>query len=158
MDIMKKDKLLNISILSILLFNIFFIIISIFYKEIIILVNRNLMNYTREYYEWLMTQRVNVKNEDIVVLLTYILQIIFTFIFFVEFYYIIINEKYKASSIKKNIIISIIIGFLVNLGIALLIKYNAEHYRLFMILIKTVISSIVLLYLIMRIRKMQSNK
>jgi len=151
---MERDKTFMISMLSILLFNAFFIIILIFYNDIIILSTPFLKSTTKEYYIWLV-ERPITNIESTIIDISFMIKLLFSLIFPLEFLYIITNEKYKNMINKKNIILSLVIGFVLNLLISLSIHYRAEHYRLFMDLIPTVISSLVLLNLILNIKKIR---
>ncbi|WP_315119502.1 hypothetical protein [uncultured Clostridium sp.] len=149
---MKKDKMIMISLISIILFNVFFMIILIYYNDIIIIPNNFFKQLTREYWDWYL-DRAPVPNELIVMGITSILEITFSLIFLIEFLYIISNEKYINVIGKKNVVISLIIGFIINCLTSLFIKYKAEHYRLFMTLISIEVSSMVLLNLVLKIKK-----
>lgn len=150
--IMTKHKALMISLISITLFNIFFIIMLIYYKDIIALPsNFSRWGITKEYYWWYM-DRSPIRNETTVIAVTYIVQLMFSSIFLLEVCYIMLNNKYKHSISKKNLLGSIIIGLVIYYFSFLLIKHKAEHYRLFMTLIPTGILSLILLNLVLRIR------
>ncbi|MEW9094629.1 MAG: hypothetical protein AB2417_06055 [Clostridiaceae bacterium] len=149
---MKKDKTLMISLITIILFNIFFMTILICYNDIIILPIKFIKNVTKEYYFWYM-DRPPVPNESIIMGITTIVKMIFSLILSLEFFYIIFNKKYANVIDKKNIVISIIIGFIFYCLSFLFIKYKVEHYRLFMTLISTEILSMMLLNLILKIKK-----
>lgn len=149
---MKKDKIVMISLISIILFNVFFMIILVFYNDIIILPIKFIKNVTKEYYFWYM-DKPPVPNESIVMGITEILKITFSLIFLIGFLYIVSNKKYINIIGKKNVVISLIIGFTINYLTSLFIKHKAEHYRLFMDLISTEVSSLVLLNLVLKIKK-----
>ncbi len=149
---MKKDKALRISLISILLFNVFFIIMLIGYNDIIIIPNSFFKSITKEYYFWYM-DRPLVYNESIIMGITGILKPMFSLILSLEFFYIIFNNKYINVIEKKNLVISLIIGCTIYCLSFLFIKYGTEHYRLFMTLISTEILSIILLNLVLKIRK-----
>ncbi|MBU5484418.1 hypothetical protein KQI86_08765 [Clostridium sp. MSJ-11] len=149
---MKKDKTLMISLTSIILFNVFFIIILICYNDIIILPIKFIKNVTKEYYYWYM-DRPPIPNESIVIGITTIVKMMFSLILSLEFFYTIFNKKYANVIDKKNIVISIIIGFTIYCLSFLFIKYKAQHYRLFMTLISTEILSMMLLNLVLKIKK-----
>lgn len=146
---MRKDKTLLISLISIMLFSAFFLIILIFYNDTI-LFDASLKSFTKEYWNWYLD---NIKIEGIIVEITSITKMFFSIILSLELMYIITNEKYKDIIDKKNLLISIIIGFAINYLSVLLINYNAEHYRLFMTLISTEILSLVLLNIILNLNK-----
>ena len=146
---MRRDKTLLISLISIILFSIFFLIILIIYNDTI-LFDASLKSFTNEYWNWYLD---NVKIEGIIVELTSITKMFFSIILSLELMYIITNEKYKDIIDKKNLMMSIIIGFAINYLIVLLINYKAEHYRLFMTLISTEILSLVLLNIILNLDK-----
>lgn len=150
--IMKKDRTLMISLISIILFNVFFMIMLIYYSDIIIIVNKFFKSITKEYWFWYL-ERPDVNNETIIIGVTKLLKIIFSMIFSVEFLYIIDNKKYINVIGKKYLVISLIIGFIIYCLSFLFIKYKAEHYRLFMTLISTEIVSIVLLNLVLKFKK-----
>lgn len=85
---------------------------------------------------------------------------IFTLIFTIEFVYLVSDEKYQNRIDVKNILISIIVGLIINYLISIFIKYNAEHYRLFMTIIPTQIFSLVLLSIVLKLKlsfKMDRN-
>ncbi|PRR79911.1 hypothetical protein CLLI_06440 [Clostridium liquoris] len=149
---MKKDKALRISLISILLFNVFFIIMLIGYNDIIIIPNSFFKSITKEYYFWYM-DRPLVYNESIIMGITGILKPMFSLILSLEFFYIIFNNKYINVIEKKNLVISLIIGCTIYCLSFLFIKYGTEHYRLFMTLISTEILSIILLNLVLKVRK-----
>ncbi|WP_097028617.1 hypothetical protein [Clostridium peptidivorans] len=149
---MKKDKVLIVSLISIILFNIFFMIILIYYNDIIILPVKFIKNVSKEYYFWYMDRPV-LKNQSIIIEITYIVKLIVSLIFPLELLYIISNKKYMDVIGKKIVIISLIIGFAINCLSSLFIKYEAEHYRLFMDLISTEVSSLVILSLILKFKK-----
>lgn len=155
MMIIKKDRKLMISLISIILFNVFFMIMLICYSDIIVIVNKFLKNVTKEYWFWYL-ERPNVNNETIIIGVTKLLKIIFSIIFSVEFLHIIDNKKYINIIGKKNLVISLIIGFIIYCLSFLFIKYKAEHYRLFMTLISTEIASMILLNLVLKLKKENS--
>lgn len=152
MDSIKKNKVLIISLISIILFNIFFIIMLIFYNNIIIIPNKFFKSVTKEYYFWYLNKPF-VNNESIIIGIAYILKITFSLILLLELFYTIFNNKYIKLIGKRNIVISLIIGFAIYCLSFLFIKYKAEHYRLFMILISTEILSIILLNLVLKVKK-----
>lgn len=153
---MKKDKALRISLISILLFNVFFIIMLIGYNDIIIIPNSFFKSITKEYYFWYM-DRPLVYNESIIMGITWIVKPLFSLIFLLEFFYIIFNNKYINIFEKKNLVISLIIGCTIYCLSFLFIKYRAEHYRLFMTFISTEILSIILLNLVLKIKRETSK-
>ncbi|GEM_PF-6407810 len=147
---MKKDKALMFALISIVLFNIFFIIMLIYYKDIIIIPNNFFKSVTKEYWY---SDRPHVNNESTIMGITWILKIIFSIIFLEEFCYIISNENYINAIKKKNVVIYSIIGFAIYCLSFLFIKYKAEHYRLFMSLISTEILSTLLLILVLKVKR-----
>lgn len=149
---MKKNRAMTISLISIILFNIFFMTILIFYNDIIIVPNKFLKSTTREYWYWYAEVRSPVKYESTTLGITYIAKLMFSLIFPLEFFYIISSKKYMSVIGKKSVIISLIIGFIINCLSFLFIKYQAAHYRLFMTLISTEVSSLVLLNLILQFK------
>lgn len=153
---MKKDKALIISLISIILFNVFFIIMLIEYNDIIIIPNKFFKSITKEYWFWYVDDRIPVINESIIFGITCILKPIFSSIFLLEFFYIIFDKKYINEIGKKNVLLSLIIGFAIYCLSFLSIKYRAEHYRLFMTLISTEILSIILLNLVLKIKRKTS--
>lgn len=151
--IMKKDKALMIFLIFIILFNVFFITMLICYKDIIVLpTNFSLTNVTKEYYFWYL-DRPRINNESVIIGITSIVKLIFSVTFLLDFFYIISNKKYMDVIGKRNVIISIIIGFVIYCLSFILIKYKAEHYRLFMDLILTEVLSLVVLNLILTLKK-----
>lgn len=153
-----NDKAVVISLITIILFNIFFMIILIFHNDIIIIVNGFFKPITREYYDWFLDQRISVKNEDIISAFSDFFKLLFSSILLLEFFYIIFNEKYINVIGKKATVISLFIGFISYSLCFLFIKYKAEHYRLFMTNISTEVLSLVLLSLIIKYkRKMCKN-
>lgn len=153
----KKDKFLMVSLISIILFNIFFVIIATFYNDIIILVNRFFKPFTREYLDWYIN-KPSIKGQSFIFNITWIIKIIFSMIFFIEFFYLISNDKYKIIMDKKGIFISLLIGSITYLLSFFLIRYMADHYRLFMTLISTEICSLVILSLIIKYSKKAVSK
>ncbi|SDL06246.1 hypothetical protein SAMN05660472_02543 [Natronincola ferrireducens] len=150
---MTKHRALMISLISIILFNIFFMIMLIWYQDIIILPSDfSRWGITEEYYWWYM-DRPPISNETTVIAVNYILKLMFSSIFLLEVFYIISNNKYKHLVKKKNLLISIIISSIVYFLSLFFIKYKTEHYRLFMTLISTEILSLILLNLLLRITK-----
>lgn len=151
---MKKDKALMFTLISIILFNIFFIIMLIYYKDIIIITNKFFKSITKEYWDWYCDMyRPTVNNESTIVDITFMLKMLFKLIFLGQFFYIIDNEKYINVIKKKNVVIYSTIGFAIYCLSFLFIKYKAEHYRLFMSLISTEILSILLLSLVLKVKR-----
>lgn len=144
MTTLKENKALLISIITIILFSIIFVFIAIFYNDIIII--PRLKNVTREYYDWYL-DRPTTQAEVLMEKATYFIKMIFSLIFALEFLYIITNEKYKKIINKRNLAISILIGFALYCLIAFL-NFRAEYYRLYMTLIPLEILSLVLLNMI----------
>ncbi|WP_027623188.1 hypothetical protein [Clostridium lundense] len=153
---MKKDRVLMISLISAILFSAFFIIMLICYSDIIIIPNTFFKSITKEYWFWYLDDRLPIPNESFIMGITEILKQLFSAIFLLEFIYIISDKKYINEIEKKNVVISLIIGFVIYSFSFLFIKYKAEHYRLFMTLISTEILSIILLNLILKIKKQTS--
>ncbi len=127
---MKNNNDLLLSLITIILFSIIFITILIFYNDIIVL-NNSMKSFTREYYDWNMDSYRNNNYANIEVT-TYIIKMIFGLILLLEFSYIVSIEKYSNKIDKKNLVISIIVGILINYFISVSIQNNVEHYRLFM--------------------------
>lgn len=150
---MKKDKVLIISLISIILFNVFFMIMLIYYNDIIIVTNKFFKSTTKEYWYWYAEVRPPVKYESIIMGGTSIVKMLFSLIFLLEFFYITSDSKYINKIGKKNIVISLIIGLTIYCLSFLFIKYKAEHYRLFMTLISTEILSLVVLNLVLTFKK-----
>ncbi|WP_459763392.1 hypothetical protein [Alkaliphilus crotonatoxidans] len=148
----KRDKVLMICLISIILFNCFFMIMLIYYNDIIIVANNFFKSVSKEYYLWYL-ERPIVDNELIIIGVTKILNIVFSVIFLLEFFYIVFSKKYINEIEKKNVILSLLIGFIIYCLSFILIKYRAEHYKLFMILIPTEIFSIILLNLILKVKR-----
>lgn len=153
---MKKDKTLMIFLISIILFNVFFIIILTCYNDIIVITNPFFKKITKEYWFWYLDVRPEVNNESFIMGISDILKQLFSAAFLLEFIYMISDKKYISKIEKKNVGISLIIGFVIYSFSFLFIKYKAEHYRLFMTLISTEILSIILLNLILKIKKENS--
>lgn len=149
----KKDKTLLITLISAILFTIFFLITLTFYYDVILL-EVSLKSFSREYYNWWMGTYELPGN---IINISLLIKIFFDLILLLEFLYIAFNEKYKAHIDKKNLILSIIIGTAINFIINMIIIYNAEHYRLFMELISTQVGAIVLLNLVLNINKRLNN-
>lgn len=153
---MKKDKALMISLISIIFFNVFFIIMLIEYNDIIVIPNKFFKSITKEYWFWYVDDRIPVINESIIFGITCILKPLLSSIFLLEFFYIIFDKKYINVIGKKNVMMCLIIGFTIYCLSFLFIKYRAEHYRLFMTLISTEILSIILLNLVLKIKRKTS--
>lgn len=149
---MKKDKILMISVASIILFNIFLLIILLFYNDIIILTSKFFKNITKEYYIWFVN-RPRISTESNIISITYFIHLLFSIILLLEFVYMMLNRRYKDLIEKRYIITVIFIGIAIYLLIFLFIKYKIEHYRLFMTLIPTEILSMMLLSIIFKIKK-----
>jgi len=147
---LKKNNAMIISLISIILFSTFFTTILIFYNDIVIL-NSSLKSFTREYYDWYLDSYWN-NNIGLFEVITSAIRMVFGLILSLEFLYIISNEKYKDRIDKKNLVISIIGGFIFNFLISAFIKYNVEHYRLFMILIPTEILALILLNMVLKLK------
>lgn len=150
---MKKDKALMISLTSVILFNIFFMIISIYYNDIIIVTNKFFKSTTKEYWDWYSVVRPTVKYESAILKITYLVKLMFSLMFLLEFFYIISNDKYINVIGKRKVLINLIIGFTSYCLSFLFIKYKVEHYRLFMSLISTELLSLVVLNLILSFKK-----
>lgn len=127
-------------------------IMLIYYNDIIIVANNFFKSVSKEYYLWYL-ERPIVDNELIIIGVTKILNIVFSVIFLLEFFYIVFSKKYINEIEKKNVILSLLIGFIIYCLSFILIKYRAEHYKLFMILIPTEIFSIILLNLILKVKR-----
>lgn len=155
---MRGNNAITISLISIILFSAFFIFILIFYGDIVILNNAH-KSFTREYFDWYLDFYGNnhISNLE---LITSAVKMIFTLIFTIEFVYLVSDEKYQNRIDVKNLLISIIVGLIINYLISIFIKYNAEHYRLFMTIIPTQIFSLVLLSIVLKLKlsfKMDRN-
>lgn len=148
---MKKGEIFMFFLISVILFNIFFLVILIYYNHITILSGEFLKNITKEYYFSYMNNPAT--ESELIIVLTYFVKLIFSLIFPLEFLYIIFNKEYMRIIGKKSVITSLIIGFIANCLSSLFIIYEVEHYKLFMHLISTEISSLVLLSLILRFKK-----
>lgn len=147
---MKNNNDLLLSLISIILFSIIFITILIFYNDIIVL-NNSMKSFTREYYDWYMDSYWNNNYANIEVT-TYIIKMIFGLILLLEFSYIVSIEKYSNKIDKKNLVISIIVGILINYFISVSIQNNVEHYRLFMTIIPIQILALVLLNMVLKLK------
>lgn len=150
---MRKDKALSISLISVILFNIFFMIILIYYNDIIIVINKFFKSTTKEYWDWYSVVRLPVKYESIILKITYLAKPIFLLIFLLEFFYIISNDKYINVIGKRKVVVSSIIGLTIYFLSFIFIKYKVEHYRLFMTLISAELLSLVVLNLVLTFKK-----
>lgn len=149
---MVKDKNLLFTLMAIIVFNILFIIILAYYYDIIT-INVFVKPPTKEYWYWWLDADQVFLNQSLIISTTSLLKLVFSLIFLLEFFYIMLEKKYKDLISKKNIVISLIVGAIVYSIIFLFIRYKAEHYRLFMTLISTEIFSIILLNLILYVNK-----
>lgn len=154
MEILKGNKALLFTLITIILFSIIFAAITIFFNDIITL--PSLKNVSREYYDWYMDMPTS-DTEILVEEVTLFVRLIFSLIYLIEVLYILTTDKYLEAINKKNLLISISIGFGTHFFISY-INSNAEHYRLFMTLIPIQIASLVLLNMILGLNKSLSNK
>lgn len=154
---MKKYRLSSFYLISILLFNLLFIVVLTRYYDLIIL-EPFFKPLTRKYLDLLSEIKVSLPYEDFIFNLSYISKLLFPLIFLLEFFYLISDKQYSHLVPKKNVIISVIIGAALYFIIRILIRYNAEHCRLFMSLISTEILSIIVLNLVLNINKKLISK
>ena len=149
---MKKDKKLTLSLYSIILFNLLFLISLIFYNDIIIIPNNFFKITSKEYWFWYLDQPP-VPNEGITMFVSYSIRIMFSSMFLLQLYGILSNKMYSNLINKKSLLLSVLVGFGTYLLSFLFIKYRVEHYRLFMTLIFTEILSLILLNLVITLKK-----
>lgn len=154
---MKKYRLSSFYLISILLFNLLFIVVLTRYYDLIIL-EPSFKPLTREYLDLLSEIKVSLPYEDFIFNLSYISKLLFPLIFLLEFFYLISDKQYSHLVPKKNVTISVIIGAALYFIIRILIRYNAEHCRLFMSLISTEILSVIVLNLVLNINKKLVSK
>ena len=154
---MKKYRLSSFYLISILLFNLLFIVVLTRYYDIIIL-EPSFKPLTREYMDLIYEISVTLPNEDFIFNPSYVSKILFSLTFLLEFFYLLSDKQYSHLVPKKNVIISVIIGAALYFVIRILIRYNAEHCRLFMSLISTEILSIIVLNLVLNINKKLVSK
>ena len=149
---MKKDINLKIILNSIITFNILFLIMVICYNNIIIIPNKIFINITKEYLMWYFNNP-SVPNQRLMIFITEISKMIFSIFSIAQLTYITFDDKYSKIIEKKRVLLYLIVGFVVWFIHLILIKYNVEHYRLFMNLISTEILSLILLTLVLKIKK-----
>ena len=149
---MKKEKKIILSLSSIALFNLIFMILLVFYNNIIIIPNKFFKNTSKEYWYWYLDNPA-MDNEGIIIGVTFIIKIIFSLIFLFQIYHLISKNKYRNLIKKKSLLISLFLGLGAYILSFLFIKYRVEHYRLFMTLISTEILSLILLNLVLKLKR-----
>lgn len=149
---MKRGKFINITLISITLFTIFFLTLLVRYSDIVIMVNSFFKDFSKDYYDWFMSNTIS-SEESSVIDVSFIFKMVFSLVFLLEYLYFVSTKKYRQMVGDRFIVISTIIGIVVYAISFLVIKYIALHYRLYMYFISTTVLAMVLLSLIIRAKK-----
>lgn len=148
----KPNRFLPLFAFSILIFQVFFLVTILFFYDVIT-INPSLKSFTREYWNWYTEIRVGVPYESTITSLAFVLKPAFSFIFIMEFLYLLADKAYRTTIGKKNFILGLVVLLVVYLLCFFWIKYQAEHYRLFMTLISTELFSLLVAYQLWQLRK-----
>ena len=142
---MKRTKPLMLSFLSIILFQVLFFSTLIFLYHIIQIAPPYIKPISYEYYKQLI-ELPFVPQDYFFTSLVLILNSLFLVCFVSMITYILVTRELRRAVGGKNFIFSILIGLLAYVICLLLIRFVAEHYRLYMVLIPNQILSLILLY------------
>lgn len=148
---MKNDSVLRSALIFIVLFNIIFWGITVFYYDIVSLPGSIFDDLNREKLDWYMN-RTPIPHENTVSFVANMSNFIFPLMFLGFFSYILFEQRYKEINTTR-ILVFVIFGFTILSLIFAYMKYELEYYRLFMQLIPSEIFSLVLLFTILNIRK-----
>lgn len=148
---MKNDSILKSALVFIILFNIIFLGVAIFYYDIVSLPGSMFDDLSRETLDWYYN-RTKVPYEDTVSFIVQMSKIIFPILFLGVFSYILLDEKNENLN-TKGMVVYVIIGHTILGLIYAYMQYNLEYYRLFMELIPVEVFSLVLLATILNIKR-----
>lgn len=110
-----------------------------------------------EYWNWFLDERSALRNETIILGVSYISKWLFTIIFLLGHIKIITNLSYKKIVGKKRIFLLYCAGGITYILSFLIFKYGVNHYRLYMTFFSTEILSIILWIFIANIKKLKKN-
>lgn len=144
----RKDRILKISII---LFQAVFLFQLFCNYNIIIVVNPFFKHVSEKYWTWFSCERSAVKNENLILAVSYIVKWLFSCVFLIEYMNILARPCKRDKIGVKKIVLFTGAAFVIY-GISFVaFKYLAVHYRLFMTFVSTEILSLLLLALIFQI-------
>lgn len=156
---MKTSKPLALSFLAIVLFQgLFFTTLLLFY-HIITIPMPYIKPLSYDYYLWLV-QQTTTPMDSFFHALAAMLNSLFQVCFITAITYILFTRDLRKAVGGKSWVFSILIGLLTYAIAFLLIRYVAEHYRLYMTMIPNQILSLMLLYylIVIQTRKLFGKK
>ena len=153
----KQDKWLNIFIISIIIFNCFFIFTIVKYYHVIDFPNVSCKYMTKEIY-YSMVSTSDKLPEIKLFKITYIVEKLFIFLLLGGFLHLVNKKEYLNILGTENILRYVLIGMVINILIYVFIKYNIMYHRPFMMIIYDEVFSLLLLMLIVRLQRVIKNE